>query len=212
MELTAVSAIYGKYDPIPPVPVGFDYAVMVTDEPMSKTNGWTNIVFPSKFFSPRLAAKLPKCRPDLFSSTQHNVWVDGTLRDPNGWLAKNARKMFEDGDEFIVWEHPWRNCLFDEATFCLDVEKYKLELLKKVMQEYSNEGMPKQYGLYACGAIGLKTTQTTIDLGNEWLTQSIKNTIQDQVTLPYILWKRNIAPAIWPGAQYQVVGWDAAHH
>jgi len=212
LDLTVVCAIYGNYDPLPPVPTGFDYAIMVTDEPLQETNGWTNIVFPSKFFSPRLAAKLPKFRPDLFSNTQHNVWVDGSLRDSNGWLAKNAKEMFEAGEEFIVWKHPGRDCLFDEATFCLGVEKYKFEPFERIMKQYSDEGMPKKHGLYACGSIGFKTTQTTIDLGNEWFVQNVKNTIQDQVTLPYVLWKKNITPAIWPGEQYGVVGWNAGHH
>ncbi len=211
MELTVICGIYGGYDPVPERPPGFDKAVLVTDTPVH-ADGWDNIIGPT-LGSPRLSAKLPRMRPDLFCDTEYSVWMDGTLRDSSGWTAKTARQLLSEGKEFITWQHPMRYCLYEEAEFCLNVEKYKDQPLKQQMDSYYNEGMPRNFGLWANGSIARRHTQTVIDIGNEWLYENIKWSIQDQVSLPYVFWKRGMKPSAWPGGQYSgSVFWEARHH
>ena len=211
MDIAVVTAIYGDYDPVPPLPPGFNQYIIVTDKPVE--SDWYNIVMPPFSNNPRLSAKLPRMRPDLFCSTEYSVWMDATLRDRNGWIAENARRMFEEGREFITWEHPERKCLFEEAAFSINVEKYKDQPIEQQARYYSMKGMPEQWGLYANGTIGRKHTDRIKDLGNEWLLHNIMWSIQDQVSLSYVLWSRGIRPSVWPAHQHSgVVGWDAGHH
>jgi hypothetical protein len=69
MRLAAVCAICG-YDLIPPVPEGVDDAVLITDVPVR--SGWRNVVEPSGAH-PRLAAKRPRCRPDLYTDCEASL-------------------------------------------------------------------------------------------------------------------------------------------
>lgn len=61
--LTVITAIFGDYDDVPPIPAGFDYAVLVSDRPIN--SAWQNIVIDTQFNS-FLGSKIPKFRPDLF--------------------------------------------------------------------------------------------------------------------------------------------------
>jgi hypothetical protein len=103
--------VIGDFDEIPPVPKGFEEAVLVSDVPVH--SDWTNVVMPT-VLPPRLASKIPKFRPDLFVKTPESVWVDASMRDPTGWLFPASLEALSN-DNLVVFDHPDRNNLLDEV-------------------------------------------------------------------------------------------------
>ena len=191
MRLAAVCAVYGGYDLIPPVPEGFDDCVLVTDVPVR--TGWRNVVVASQD-RPILAAKLPKFLPDDFTDCEASCWIDGSIHVRDGRFSVLVRRLLRD-HELVLWEHPEdRDCLYDEAAHCWDWPRYAAEPLREQTAAYRAEGMPEHFGLWAAGCIARRHTTRMRALGEAWLDENRRWSIQDQVSLPYLLWREGIEP------------------
>jgi hypothetical protein len=191
MRVAAVCAIYGGYDLIPPVPEGVDDAVLITDVPVR--SGWRNVVEPSDAH-PRLAAKRPRCRPDLYTDCEASLWMDGSVHVlDDRFLALVRVRLAEH--ELVLWDHPEdRDCLLQEAEHCHDWPKYRDGPLLEQARHYLEEGMPEHFGLWATGSIARMHSPRMAALGDAWLAEMERWTIKDQVSLPYLLWREGIAP------------------
>jgi hypothetical protein len=191
MRLAAVCAIYGGYDLIPPVPEGVDDAVLITDVPVR--SGWRNIVEPSAAH-PRLAAKRPRTRPDLYTDCDASLWMDGSIHVLDERFVELVRERLRE-HELVLWGHPEdRDCLLQEAAHCHDWPKYRHEPVLEQAQHYLAAGVPEHFGLWASGGIARRHTEQMTKFGDAWLAEIERWTIQDQVSLPYVLWREGIVP------------------
>ena len=191
MRLAAVCAIYGGYDLIPPVPEGVDDAVLVTDVPVR--SGWRNVVEPSDAH-PRLAAKRPRCRPDLYTDCEASLWIDGSIHVLDDRFVRLVREKLVE-HEIVLWEHPEdRDCFLQEAIHCQDWPKYRDGPLVAQAEHYLGQGMPEHFGLWATGSIARLHTDRMRALGDDWLAEMERWSIQDQVSLPYLFWREGIVP------------------
>ncbi len=176
MRIAAVCAIYGGYDLIPPVPEGVDDAVLVTDVPVR--SGWRNVVEPSDAH-PRLAAKRPRCRPDLYTDCEASLWMDGSVHVLDGRFLGLVRKKLEDHD-LVLWDHPEdRDCFLEEARHCHDWPKYRDGPLLEQAAHYLSEGMPEHFGLWATTCIARRHTDRVRKLGDDWLKEMRRWTDKD---------------------------------
>ena len=88
--------------------------------------------------------------------------------------------------------HPERDCIYDEADFCCDWPLYKSYPLKEQVAYYKNQGFPDNAGLMACGVIVRDMSNPKIkSIEKQWWQENIKWSYQDQLSLPYLLWKNN---------------------
>gem|GEM_PF-2881801 len=198
MRLAAVCAIYGGFDLIPPVPDGVDDAVLVTDVPVR--SGWRNVVEPSPEH-PRMAAKRPRCRPDLYTDCEASLWMDGSVHVLDARFVQLVREKLTQ-HEIVLWDHPEdRDCVLQEAQHCHDWPKYRDGPLLEQAQHYLKEGMPEHFGLWATGCIARRHTDRMRDLGDAWLDEMQRWTIQDQVSLPYLFWREGIEPGTFGADQ-----------
>ena len=191
MRIAAICAIYGGFDLIPPVPEGVDDAVLITDAPVR--SGWRNIVEPSPEH-PRLAAKRPRCRPDLYTDCEASLWMDGSVHVLDDRFVRLVRQKLEQ-HEFVLWDHPEdRDCFLQEARHCHDWPKYRDGPLLEQAAHYLAEGMPEHFGLWATTCIARRHTDRMRELGDAWLDEMYRWTIKDQVSLPYLFWREGITP------------------
>lgn len=193
--LAVVTAVYGGFDMIPPVPVGFDDAVLVSNVPIS--SGWRNVVRPLPL-PHRLAAKFPKFRPDLFTKCESSVWFDASGRDNNNWLAGASRELLATAD-LGVFKHPTRQCIYHEAECCKNWPKYRDWPIDEQIQAYRNRGYPVDNGLWACGVIMRNHTKQNKLLGDRWLFENVFFSLHDQLSFPFILNEMNIHCTPIPG-------------
>lgn len=200
MRTAIITAVYGGHDDLRPLPAdhGFDDAVCVTDDPELEVEGWGMQYIPSTLH-PRLAAKRPKMLPWQFTQCESAVWLDASFS-----VRGSSFRQFTDahlvGADFVVWEHPdgaWRNCLTAEARFCRDWPKYESEPIREQVDRYLADGMPLQYGLWAAGAVGWRFTPRAMEFGRRWHSEQHRGSIQDQISLPYLLWKDGLKPVTW---------------
>ena len=191
MRLAAICAIYGGFDLIPPVPEGVDDAVLVTDVPVR--SGWRNVVEPSDLH-PRLAAKRPRVRPDLYTDCDASLWMDGSVHVLDDRFIRLVRDLL-DRHDLVLWDHPEdRDCMLQEAQHCYGWPKYRDGPLLEQAAHYLREGMPEHFGLWATTCVARRHTERMAALGDAWLAEMERWTIQDQVSLPYLLWREGIVP------------------
>lgn len=197
-----VTACYGNFDPVRDLPSdhGFDDAVCVTDDPSVVGAGWRVHVEPSTE-RPRLAAKRPKMMPWLYTDCDAAVWLDASFEITGrfSWWVREHLKH----DDFVVWRHPEGRLDFaDEAAVCWDWPKYSEYDLKGQVRDYLRRGMPRGWGLFACGTVGYRFTPEVKRLGARWFEEQYRWSPQDQVSLPFLLWDTGLRFGTWQGNEY----------
>lgn len=193
MRVVLLSAIFGGHDRPKPLPNfhGFDDAVMITDNPDLSADGWTVKVEQTNGMSPRLASKLPKFHSFNYVDADVAVWLDGSFSIVREGFRDFCMDSLGDHD-FVTWAHPdrgQRNCLYREAGYCKDWPKYADYPISEQVEHYRSEGMPQDFGLWACGTIVWRNNERSKQFGSLWLAENVRWSIQDQISLPYLVWK-----------------------
>jgi hypothetical protein len=202
-SVALVTAIYGDYDYLQPLPEshGFTRAICVTDNPELDAPGWEVVHSPSEA-EPILAAKWPKMKPFDFVTEDVAVWLDASfIVQDRGWRDFCVESL--GGSDVVAWAHPEaRDCLYQEAEYCQDWEKYKRYDIRKQTEHYRADGMPERFGLWACGALVWRNTQEAKKFGSLWLVHQSRWSIQDQISFPYLVWKQNIKLGTFPAHEF----------
>jgi hypothetical protein len=109
-------------------------------------------------------------------------------------------RKFPDFD-LMLTEHPWRDCVYEEALVSQTIKKYANTDLERQMADYRREGFPAHGGLYWNGLIvnNSRCNQSRVDRfrWKYWseITKYNKTPYaqpQAQVSLPYCLWKADL--------------------
>ncbi|HEY7823858.1 MAG TPA: hypothetical protein VIG24_13530 [Acidimicrobiia bacterium] len=204
MRVALITASYGAFDPVRPLPEwhGFDDAVCVTDDAGIVGSGWRTHIEP-RDEHPRLAAKRPKMLPWLFTDCDAAVWIDASFEIVGRNFSWWARKHL-DRDDFVAWRHPEGRIDFaDEAAVCQDWPKYRDYPIREQVQHYLQQGMPRRWGLFACGTLGYVLKPEVKRLASRWYDENLKWSLQDQVSLPYLLWDSGLPFGTWQAHEYQ---------
>jgi len=204
MRVALITACYGAYDPVRDLPEdhGFDEAICVTDTGSDIGEGWRVHLEPSSDH-PRLAAKRPKMLPWLYTTCDAAVWLDASFEITTPrlrwWVDQHLQR-----DNFFVWRHPEGRVDFaDEAAVCQDWPKYRDYNIRGQVQHYLQQGMPRNWGLFAAGTIGWVFTPDVKRLGAMWHREQERWSIQDQISLPYVLWKTGLPFGTWQANEYE---------
>lgn len=203
MGTALITAVYGGYDPIRTLPAdhGFDEAICVTDGLTDVGEGWTVIIEP-RDEHPRLAAKRPKMLPWLFTDCEQAVWLDGSFEIASPTFSTWAKNHLLHND-FVVWAHPENRVdIRQEAEVCWYWAKYLDYPIREQVAAYAADGMPENWGLFACGTLGWRFTDQTRALGENWYQEQVRWSIQDQISLPYLLWRDGIRFGVWQANEY----------
>jgi hypothetical protein len=199
MKIAVVSSVYGGYDqPTPGVPqdVECEY-VLVTDQPYD-CPPWRVVVEPRPQLHPRLAAKVAKCRPDLYADADVYVWVDASIHinavDFVSWVLAHL----EQG-EIAQIPHPDRRRIVDEADVSSHMAKYAGLPVKEQAAHYTARGYPDGWGLWATGLIGYRRSPAVRVFGDAWLREQTRWTYQDQLSQAPVLHALGMKPAELPG-------------
>jgi TOD1/MUCI70, glycosyltransferase-like domain len=150
---------------------------------------------------PRLAAKRPKML-DVRAPGEYRyvIWIDSNMAITASSFVDAVTKVCGDAP-LALWPHPDRDNIRDEveASYALAPEKYNDQPLRKQAISYFNKGFKDDWGLYATGCLvwNLEHEDTNL-LASYWLSENQKWSYQDQISLPYVLWRLNIRPALLP--------------
>lgn len=170
-----------------------DYVVFTNEKKNNKT--WRQSIQDCNQNGRRCARRYkiifdPKYEYSIYCDASFEIHLDS-------W--EEILDSIEGNKEFALTIHPDRNCLYDEGEVCIDLQRDDKNVIEKQLERYRNEGMPVNYGLWASGIILRKNTPKVIELCHQWWEEIQNGSIRDQISLPYIFWKNNYEPGIFPG-------------
>lgn len=168
--------------------------ILFTDNKNYKSKIWevNHIDFVNKKLDNRRKSRFIKINPHLVLPPHDiNVWLDHCYipRFPN------AQKMlseigFKGG--VMCYKHNERKCIYDESVVVIKNKLDHTDLVKKQMEQYINEGFPKNYGLFDSGFTIRKNDGGVIKFNDVWWQQINSFSARDQLSQVYSSWKTDI--------------------
>lgn len=163
-----------------------EYICFTEDKISSKV--WKPVPLLKRFKCPRLTARYHKTIGANELDADISLWQDGKVT-----FLRSPEEFFQRGIKLFL--HPKRQCIYDEAIRVIHLKKDDPSTVKKQTRKYRKEGMPTNQGLYETAIV--VRDKTMRELNKLWW-QEIKNeSIRDQISLPYLLWKHKVKPAIF---------------
>jgi hypothetical protein len=199
-----LTAIYDDYDSLKPTlpqdGVEVEWICITDDEALHRGDvdprGWVIVYEPRPGVHPNRAAKRPKTHPTEYTAAPASVWVDASFAVASDTFVVDVLAV---ADPVAQFDHPWRGCVFDEATASAPIPKYAGQPILAQAAEYGRAGMPPGWGLWATGVIARHHTPDVVDWGRAWAAEIDRWSFQDQISHPYVCWRTGIRPAPLPG-------------
>lgn len=205
-DLAIITAITDGYDTLKPVlpqtGVDVEWICFTDGEPLpdaEAARGWTMVCEPRHGRPANREAKRPKLRPWEYTTAPASIWVDASFRVVSDRFATEALAL---ADPIAQFTHPWRDCLYDEASASALLPKYKGEPIIEQARAYRAAGHPEHWGLWAAGVIARQHTRQVRKLGEAWAGEVNAWSVQDQISQPYALHKVGLRPTALPGTHF----------
>lgn len=200
------TALFGDHGPLPELADARpDTHVCFTDNPAAlKTSAWHIVPCRARFADPRMSAKWYRMSSDyLFPDHDISIWVDVSMTPNTEALIAAAGSALAGDKGLALFVHPERNNIYEEMAVSAQMGKYNGEPMFEQVTAYRNEGLPPTHGLWATGIIArAKGVPWMPALNRLWLNENIRWSCQDQLSLPYVLWKLGVTPGVLPGSIY----------
>ncbi len=195
-RIAVYCCIVGLYDNlIEPlyVDANVDYYVF-TDQQVSKKSAWKKIDITQlrdyKELTPTQLNRKIKILSHIFlENYDFTVYVDGVIKLMTPivpWIKELGRFGL------AVHYHNTRDCIYKEALVVKRMKKTNIELLKKQILQYKNEGFPENYGMYENTILIRNNSDSeTKLLMEQWWEEYMRYPTRDQISLPYLVWRTN---------------------
>lgn len=199
MGIVVYTAIFGGFDELKPVLVGKEIRHVCFTDVLQCVAGWQEVQVECK--EPRLAARKYKVLAHRwFPKAKHTIWVDGHIR-----LRVHPREMLKSlkGCDIALHAHRRRNCIYDEAEFCVACRKAGVEEVGKQMVRYRAVGYPEHAGLVETGLVVRRHTLPVREFNEMWWNEISHGSVRDQLSFNYVCWRLGMRYAIIPGKVYR---------
>ena len=132
-----------------------------------------------------------------FKNYDFIIWHDANLQIVQDEIL-NVLK-FVDNKGIAFFKHSDRNCIYDEAIKCIQLEKdYPFKILKQIYGYYMS-GIKPEAGLYDTSIVVKNNKLISNEFLDLWWSEIKNKSRRDQLSIPYALKKFNIDPGIIKG-------------
>lgn len=163
--------------------------------------------FPPRFnaLHPRLHAKIPKMLAwEYFSNFDYYIWMDASYEFSGLNSLSNIISALCNFD-FSIIKHWDRSSIYDELVFMKDqMNSGSQYLINRYLNEYMDEQVHSYIStpgftdnkLYAGGLFCYSKylTDSKPQFFRDWFYHCARYSVQDQLSLPYLLWLHKISP------------------
>ena len=201
------SAVFGDYDNIvkpDTIHDNVDY-VLFTDHPDTKniTKPWRGVHVDwfdttDIKYKNRRAARHFKALPHAYMPEHHvSVWMDMThqvIMHPH-LIEQNILQQAD----IALFKHEVRSCVYTEAAAVVSFKFDHVERVVKQIEFYKQAKYPADNGLWETPGMVRRNCKIINKANLLWWEMMCRFSSRDQISLPYILAKYKITPAILPG-------------
>lgn len=198
LKVCIYTSLYGDYDQLSKIPSSFtnevDY-ILFTDRDIT-VSGWKTVVVNVDQPTHNLKAKYFKLQPHkCLEDYDASLFVDAStefLTDPieliNYYLSQES---------FVMFQHPRRNCLYDEAEAILYGGHFNAAVVVDQVSEYQKKGYVEGSGLCEASFIWrLHNDSKVIAFMDEWWKHNLLYSSRDQLSFAFLIWKLKFRPKI----------------
>lgn len=168
---------------------------------------WEQVIIPKPHLHPRLASKVAKYRPDLFTEDEYVIWIDGSVRITSELFINDLLEWLGEDCDIGMLPHPDRSSISSEWPQTRGQERYRGQDVQAQALRYILE-LPKDDKLYVTAVIARRYDHTTreglMELGNELMFEHIAGSYHDQLAMPFCLYNSMLDVAVVP--------WDLWHN
>lgn len=167
----------------------------------------------SSSLTSRLKGKIPKMM-EWYNHPGYDyyIWIDSKFTILEGFLE--ALFQYEDEGDFFLFSHPERSSIQDEIDFMkFHMTNAKAPLFHYLNTRYNGESIAEQVNLYledpnfvdnqlfSLGCF-MYSKALVANINNnimkDWLIHNVLYSIQDQLSLPYLLQQHNVNYKVYP--------------
>jgi hypothetical protein len=197
---TIYTAIFGDYDDLKE-PLDASYVkgwkmICFTNQDITSKH-WTIHKVPLMPCGPTKTARYYKIMFHKHIETEFSMWIDATFfinTDLNEWW--NGRFL----PSFTTIQHPFDDCIYQEATNCINGGKDDFRVIREQIRQYKHIGLPFSNGLIASGILMRQNTPEVRDICMTWWDQVQSQSCRDQISFGYAQWKHQ--------GVHQSIKWD----
>lgn len=211
MKICVYTAIFGDYTKLnrPRALSESVDLICFTEKTRGIGLGWELRLRRPVFAHPRMDSKWFRMNSDLvLPEYDVTIWVDASFQlgdvDKFVEFCLDGMKLYPTA----MFLHPERTDIYTEAAASMEVwrNKYADEPLMEQVEIYRRQGLPDNHKLWA-GGIQIRDNRspTVADLNRRWFAECVRWSTQDQLSLPYVLWRLGHTSLIAPlsGSVYQ---------
>lgn len=158
-----------------------------TEEVSPITRTWEQRIVKPSYENRKSARYFKVMAHRVLREADISIWVDANVRlllPP----AKTALDWLSRRD-LVVFKHPVRKCIFEEAEACRRLEKGKADLIKAQVRAYKKAGMPRYWGLVSTRCVMRRHTLEVAKLNEAWWKEIQQHSLRDQISLPFVCWR-----------------------
>lgn len=204
MKIAIYTAIFGEKDEIK-MPLYYDKDdnvdyFLITDNEKSNSFNYQIILKKPIYDDVTKNARFYKLKGlEIFKSYDYVIWHDANLQIVHNEILNTLNFSHNNGIAFF--KHAERNCIYNEAIRCIELEKdYPFKILKQVYSYYIS-GIINESGLYDTSIVVKNNKLICEDFLNLWWDEIKNKSRRDQLSLPYSLKMFNIVPGIMLGSR-----------
>lgn len=135
---------------------------------------------------------------EIFNNYEYSLYSD--CKRPYTFDFEWMLKCLAPGFDFLIRKHrSKRHCAYDEGLFCIKIKKDTKENIMQQLSFYEEEGFPRNCGLYDASWLFRRHTKELRRHMKFWWEQVRDYSYRDQISLPYMIWKRGMKVSIYRG-------------
>ena len=142
-----------------------------------------------------------------------SIWVDGSIAIKSSAFARDMTNSIGQSG-WALFQHPDRECIFEEAAVSEQMSKYQGLPIRAQVEHYRRSGVRPKGGLWACGVIARREPlrKGLRELNDAWWAENLRWTYQDQLSLPFVLEKKNERVDVIHGSVWNNRWFDYIEH
>ena len=200
-KIVVYTCITGDYDNILDPLIeekSCDYILFTNNSFNNRNEGYKIVNIPDNIKEKKLnnilLNRYIKMHPhELFENKyDYSIYIDGNIRCISN--ISSFINELNDNVGFAMHNHCCRNCIYNESKSLKLLGKGNNKYLDKQITKYEKENFPHNYGMLEANVIVTDLhSNNSKKIFLEWWKEFISsNSLRDQISLPYVLWKNNI--------------------
>lgn len=193
-KIVVYTCIAGNYDRV--IEPNFEFKnvdyILFTDEKI-KSEKWKVLPIPNncRQESPVLTNRYVKMHPhEIFGEDyEYSIYIDGNIKvvgdvTPMTYVVKKLG--------LALHRHSMRDDIRKEVYACISQKKGNKQKLLEQLNDYKRDGFPKRFGMLECNVIVVRLDNDKArEILNDWWKEFIRSgSMRDQISLPYVIWKK----------------------